>query len=182
MKECEININESDLELKTKLDNMFTNSSQQNDFKPRDLELENKKSTRNCTKNVEFELKTRIVKTVLGKLLNEDNPNESQWIQRYDGSKWNSGQIVELTIIASLFDQQTLNKLKQECGGIKTLLKNYHQLFEIVDKDKVKIKIYTQIKQSVNKHLKTKECMFEIFHPNGCLQSESECSFIHKTL
>ena len=71
MNECDLKINESDLELKTKLDNIFTNSSQQNDFKPRDLELENKKSTRNCTKNVEFELKTRIVKTVLEKLLNK---------------------------------------------------------------------------------------------------------------
>ena len=64
------------------------------------------------------------------------------------------------------------------------MLKNYHQLFEIVNKDKVRIKIYNANKNnnenSNKQHLKTKDCMFELFHPNGCYQQDSECSFIHK--
>jgi tRNASer (uridine44-2'-O)-methyltransferase len=157
-----------------KLDNLINQSA--NVFIPRDLELENKKSTRNCTKNVEFELKTYIVKTVMNKLLNESE----QYLEKHDGSKWKSGQTIELNEIAKLFDQSTLNKLKQECGGIKTLLKNFHQLFEIVNKDKVKIKISKPvINESTSKYLKTKECLFEMYHPNGCLLSNIECSFIH---
>ena len=64
----------------------------------------------------------------------------------------------------------------------KTLLKNYHQLFEIVNKDKVRIKIYKPNNNNDNtkQYLKTKVCMFELFHPNGCYQQDSECSFIHK--
>jgi len=156
-----------------KLNNLVDQSA--NIFKPRDLELENLKSTRNCTKNVEYELKTHIVKKVMEKLLNESE----EYLEKYDGSKWNCGKVVELNEIAKLFDQLTLNKLKQECGGIKTLLKNFHQLFEIINKDKVKIKISKPVNDSANKNLKTKECLFEIYHPNGCLLLNNECSFIH---
>jgi hypothetical protein len=102
----------ADLKLKELLNNLINSSQVQVDFKPRDLEMENKKSTRNCTKNVEYELQHFIVKTVLNKLLSKE-----EWLVKHDGTKWNSGQLVNLTEIASLFEPSTLTKLKQECGG-----------------------------------------------------------------
>ena len=31
---------------------------------------------------------------------------------------------------AALFDRATLEQLKEECGGVQTLLRNHHQVFE----------------------------------------------------
>lgn len=32
--------------------------------------------------------------------------------------------------VAALFDRATLEQLKEECGGVQTLLRNHHQVFE----------------------------------------------------
>jgi hypothetical protein len=29
--------------------------------------------------------------------------------------------------------------------------------------------------------LKTKRCLFDLYHPNGCFLSEDQCSFIHQS-
>ena len=87
----------------------------------------------------------------------------------------------------------------------ETLLKNHYQMFQIVDKDKVKLKIWTatNIKEDMdscsemddahnstshacattsnldNKCLKTKTCLFDLYHPDGCLLNDLTCSYIH---
>lgn len=176
------------------------------DFKARDLTLEQSKSSRNCTK-LDKELKTFIVETVLNSLLqleSETKAADCEFLVRYDGGRWNAGRVMRIGEIAALFDKPTLVQLKQECGGIKTLLKNYHQLFMTFDQDKVKLKAWSSSKSkeiesqdndgpatkakrvklekkpdSVGSRLKTKQCLFDLMHPDGCLLREEECSFIH---
>lgn len=175
------------------LDSLKSNLSN-TEFKARDLELEKAKSSRNCTKNVDNDLKIHILKRVLESLLDNRN-SDCNLVQKYDGSEWNSGKSISLCDIASLFDKTQLNQLKLECGGIKTLLKNYHQLFKVDNKDKLRIKNpsldsneprsnqrnRTKGKDSDKKavYVKTKQCLFEQYHPNGCLLTHEECQFKH---
>lgn len=207
------NLNPKDQEFKTKIMNIINNieDSFKTEFKPRDLANENLKSSRNCTKTVDNELKSFIIKRVLANLLaNESDKSECVFIKKYNGQKWNAGKIMRMGQIAGLFDKETMSKLKLECGGIKTLLKNYHQLFTTFDHDKVKLKIWTAVdrdhelfndsEQSAAKipkmskieqytrdnkvnetapRLKTKRCLFDSMHPDGCLLREKECDFIH---
>jgi tRNASer (uridine44-2'-O)-methyltransferase len=166
------------------------------EFKPRDIEMENAKSSRNCTKNVDNQIKQFILEKVLDNILNNEN-GDCKYHEKWDGSQWNSGRIVKIDELVRLFDKELLAKLKQECGGIKTLLKNYHQLFEIYERENVKLRLpkqacqlkeqTTQIKKkkktnnlSENKSFfKTKRCLFDFYHPNGCFLTEDQCSFIH---
>ena len=46
-----------------------------------------------------------------------------------DVSTWNKGGKLELSEVASLFDADTLQKLKNECGGLQTILRNCNQAF-----------------------------------------------------
>ena len=91
------------------------------DFKARDLQMEKDKSTRNCTKNVDFELKNFIIKRVLENLLADSNESKCVFIKKEDGTDWNAGSTLTLNGVANLFDKETLNKLKLECGGISKI-------------------------------------------------------------
>ena len=206
----EVEVKQSDVELKEKLDRLVNNTAEALiEFKPRNLEEEKSKSSRNCTRNIDQDLKTTIVKRVLENLLDVPEPDRV-YLRKHDDSKWHVGKSVNLSEIAMLFEKDVLQKLKQECGGIKTLLKNYHQLFAVFDKDKVKLKVWNSNKPacesppakiqkpneierfsrkpSNNKisktsnsvtHLKTKQCLFDLWHPDGCILKEDECDFIH---
>ena len=70
-------------------------------------------------------------------------------------------------------------------------------MFQIFDKDKVTLKIWTEngvtlttrsecdfkssqiTKKLENKCLKTKPCLFNLYHPNGCLLNDLNCDYIH---
>ena len=149
-------------------------------FKIRDFEEEKNKSSRNCTRNVENDIKDYIVKKILDCVLSKND--EEIIILKNDNKIWHVGGKVNINEIIKLFDANILIKLKQECGGIKTLIKNYNQLFEIVDKDCIKLRI-EHVDNSKNKDklkfLKTKKCLFEIYHPDGCLLDSNTCCFIH---
>ena len=75
------------------------------------------------------------------------------------------------------------------------MLKNHYQMFQIHDKDKVKLKLWT--KDNTNEEpmgeknetksrtsnvncIKTKSCLFDLYHPNGCLLDDLTCTYIHK--
>ena len=67
-------------------------------------------------------------------------------------------------------------------------------MFQIYDKDKVRLKIWTKDNhheaietesekisfRSNSKCLKTKPCLFDLYHPDGCLLSVLTCTYIHK--
>merc|ERR1719341_3183863 len=50
-----------------------------------------------------------------------------------EGRKWNLGGSIPLGIVASTLTEQgvVLAKLKAECGGLQTLLRNYHFIFAV---------------------------------------------------
>jgi hypothetical protein len=159
------------------------------EFKARDLEAEMKRSGRNCTKNIDAELKVLIITRVLNLLLQEDDPlnnfSTNVYIETHDGTKWNGGrkQGVKLGQVAALFDKQTLAKLKMECGGIKTLLRNHHQMFVVSDGDLVRIKTTgLELEKDKKRFARTKECLFDAYHPQGCWQTGDACFFIHKNV
>lgn len=167
------------------LNNIQTNLGQ-SEFKARDLELEKEKSSRNCTKNVDNQLKVYIVQKVLATLL-DNSKGECKFVQKLDGTQWNLGKSICLGEIANLFDKNELLKLKLECGGIKTLLKNYHQLFLVENKDQLRLKNpdnqddnKRNPKQDKKIYAKTKQCLFDLYHPDGCLLDEKDCLFLHK--
>ena len=198
LSENEFEAKEDDKKLKEAIEKLIT-ETEMVEFKAREMGQENARSSRNCTKNVELETRNLIVRTVIEHLLKNDC-NDCIYLDRYDGSKWNSGRAVKISDLANLFDQETLNKLKLECGGLKTLLKNYHQLFEVIDRDKVKLKIWrknneeqtnianianiskNKIVKKSNKpvSIKTKQCLFDLLHPNGCWLKNEDCNFLHQ--
>lgn len=155
------------------------------EFRPRDLTAEQERSRRNCTKNVPNDLKEFIIRSIVEKLLsNEDNSNH--FIKKHDGSEWNCGRSMTLNQAACLFDKDVLKQLKLECGGIKTLLRNHGRLFDVYDKEHVRLRIITslQIKDlddEKRKVLKTKRCPFDQYHSNGCLLKNEDCYFLHQS-
>jgi len=168
------------------------------EFKPRDIRMENVKSSRNCTKNVDNQVKQLIIGKVLEHILDNER-GDCEFHEKWDGSKWNFGRIVQIEELVRLFDKELLAKLKQECGGIKTLLKNHHQLFEMYERESVKLRMPKQTSELMSEpaqirkkkktsssndkkiFLKTKHCLFDLYHLNGCLLSEDQCSFIHQS-
>ena len=148
------------------------------DFKARDLNLEQSRSSRNCTK-LEQELKMFIIERVLGCLLQVDSGSE--FLERFDKRRWNAGRVVGLGEVAALFDKCTLARLKRECGGLKTLLRNCHQLFLTFGRDRVRVRVWRagDGEQAKAAKTKSKPCLFERVHPDGCLLRGDECPFMH---
>ncbi|KAM9329857.1 putative tRNA (uracil-O(2)-)-methyltransferase [Gastrophryne carolinensis] len=113
-----------------------------------------------------------------------------------DGAQgaWNRGRCLTLTEVAEVLDKETLQRLKNECGGLQTLLRNNHQVFEVV-KSKVSIRDWSQENPTTKtkKHkeeakkrllpdvLKTRLCWFYINHPSGCPRTASKCPYAHGT-
>jgi hypothetical protein len=60
------------------------------------------------------------------------------------------------------------------------LLKNHYQMFKIFNKDKVKLKLWTKNDANKNrKEFQTKQCLFFLYHPNGCLLNNESCQYKH---
>ncbi|KAE8629026.1 hypothetical protein XENTR_v10000332 [Xenopus tropicalis] len=74
-----------------------------------------------------------IDKTVLqvAKLLLDSNSEEKDpRINDQSKSVWDTGRSLTLREVAEHLEVDTLQKLKNECGGLQTLLRNNHQVFE----------------------------------------------------
>lgn len=79
-------------------------------------------------------------------------------------------------------------QLKSECGGLQTLLRNNHSIFE-VKRGQVCIRkpvnLANRLKQvklgNNNKQFtfKSRPCWFKARHPDGCPFTSDECSFLH---
>ena len=91
--------------------------------------------------------------------------------------EWNSGGVSKFQFLINLLNLEEKGELVRENGGLKTLLKNYHQIF-VVEKDVVRIRVPMKSIQK-NQHFKTKPCWFYFYHPNKCLLSNDDCSYLH---
>ncbi|XP_034532640.1 probable tRNA (uracil-O(2)-)-methyltransferase [Notolabrus celidotus] len=103
-------------------------------------------------------------------------------------SDWNRGGSLAVSEVAGLLEQETLQLLKKECGGLQTLLKNNHQVFR-VEGGRVHIRDWREKRTSkVNMKkkkpiapgaLKTRPCWFYDHHPQRCPLQTDQCHFAH---
>lgn len=103
---------------------------------------------------------------------------------------WSIGRTAEFSELIHLIPKEQLSILKSECGGIQTLLKNNHNIFE-VQSGRVGLRYPKTInevnlgtrKRKFNKQttikVQQKPCWFYNNHPQGCPLSDSTCSFLH---
>lgn len=104
-----------------------------------------------------------------------------------DGEIWNRGGSLSVGEVAGLLDKETLQVLKNECGGLQTLLKNNHQVFR-VEGGRVHIRDWRDRKFSRSDArrkpvapgaLKTRTCWFHMHHHQGCPLQAQHCAFAH---
>ncbi|GCC36554.1 hypothetical protein chiPu_0015049 [Chiloscyllium punctatum] len=109
---------------------------------------------------------------------------------------WHKGGSLSLKNVADLLDCDTLQKLKKECGGLQTLLRNNCQVFEVAHGN-VQIRDWSKEKQDKQKEkhtknlspdekrkllseaCKTRLCWFFVNHPDGCPRIAEKCPFAH---
>ncbi|XP_023109200.2 probable tRNA (uracil-O(2)-)-methyltransferase isoform X2 [Felis catus] len=102
---------------------------------------------------------------------------------------WNRGGSLSLADVASELDGETLRRLKRECGGLQTLLKNNHQVFE-VRSGRVRLRDWREERlrkqrrpqakrRPFSEAFKTRLCWFFAHHPDGCALPSDRCPFAH---
>ncbi|XP_049922854.1 probable tRNA (uracil-O(2)-)-methyltransferase [Epinephelus moara] len=102
-------------------------------------------------------------------------------------SDWNRGGSLSVSEVAGLLEQETLQLLKKECGGLQTLLKNNHQVFRVEGgrvyirdwRDRKSSRADTQRKPVAPGALKTRPCWFYDHHPQRCPLQAEHCGFAH---
>ncbi|KAM6075894.1 putative tRNA (uracil-O(2)-)-methyltransferase isoform 2-T2 [Chlamydotis macqueenii] len=104
---------------------------------------------------------------------------------------WNQGESLSLKEVAEHLNKETLKRLKSEYGGLQTLLKNNHQVFEVLDgrvhirdwrKEKPSRKTKPEVKRRLSAEaFKTRLCWFFIHHPDGCSLPSESCPYAHGT-
>uniref|UniRef100_A0A1I8N0F0 tRNA (uracil-O(2)-)-methyltransferase n=1 Tax=Musca domestica TaxID=7370 RepID=A0A1I8N0F0_MUSDO len=143
-----------------------------------EIKLRDKVETvRNCTQ-IDKTVIEGIVLKIFGLLLNETDASPRQDLT---GAEWLAGRSLAMSEIASGLQKEDLKQIKSECGGLKTLLRNKHEIFELFKPDIVKIRKPQQLQKVCNKvqTVKKRPCFFYTNHPQGCPLPADACSFIH---
>lgn len=147
------------------------NGTSENDNWAKDfVARSNVELVRNCTK-LDKNIVNEIIKIVTQKLLNEKN-----YILNEFGNEWNKGGRFSIKDLVSIIPSEQLRKLKNECGGLQTLLKNHHFIFQVVQ-GFVEFRIPSA--KIDHKNAKKTQCWFQLNHPNGCPVSEDNCRYKH---
>ncbi|KAM9836651.1 putative tRNA (uracil-O(2)-)-methyltransferase isoform 2-T2 [Aulostomus maculatus] len=102
-------------------------------------------------------------------------------------SDWNQGGSLSISEVAALLEQETLQLLRKECGGLQTLLKNNHQVFRVEGgmvyirdwRDRKSSRAETKRRPVAPGALKTRPCWFYDHHPQGCPLQAEQCAFAH---
>ncbi|ELW62781.1 putative tRNA (uracil-O(2)-)-methyltransferase [Tupaia chinensis] len=102
---------------------------------------------------------------------------------------WNAGESLSLAEVARELDKETLQRLKRECGGLQTLLRNSHQVFEVLNgrvhvrdwraETPRKKKQPDAKRRLFSEAFKTRLCWFFLYHPDGCALPSDRCPFAH---
>ncbi|XP_017057656.1 probable tRNA (uracil-O(2)-)-methyltransferase [Drosophila ficusphila] len=122
-------------------------------------------SVRNCTQ-VDKTIIDGLVLKIFNQILAS---SEDKWAGR-----------LSMREIAQSLSKEELSGIKSECGGIKTLLRNKHEVFEFCGGDLIGIKT-PKPSTHLPSRLTTKKrnCFFKQHHPLGCPLLDVDCSFIH---
>lgn len=155
-------------------------------FRPRDKVIQ----VRNCVL-LPRDFIDQVVLQVAQLLLQSDTTVNDTLCTGGEEQSWNKGRSLQLREVAEVLDKDVLQRLKNECGGLQTLLRNNHQVFQ-VRKSMVSIRDWSQETQtSSDKHrteakrklspdaLKTRLCWFYTNHPNGCPRATIQCPYAH---
>ncbi|ALC46870.1 CG9386 [Drosophila busckii] len=152
----------------------FIQQQLQRNGKEMQIKLREKtESVRNCTqvdKGIIDVLVFKIFKMLL------DSATETA------EASWLPGGQLSMRQIAQALSKAELAGIKSECGGIKTLLRNKHEIFEFCGQDLIGIRKpqVTSMDNAKNPlTIKKRACFFNQNHPQGCPLEESSCSFIH---
>ncbi|XP_053998893.1 probable tRNA (uracil-O(2)-)-methyltransferase [Hylaeus anthracinus] len=147
------------------------------DFKPRATV----EKVRNCTQ-LDKTLIADIVNMVANQLLEEGRAISVEETPR---RTWNAGRCLELRQIAESIPREIMIRLRKECGGLQTLLKNHRHVFRVAQ-GKVEFRIpggegivEKSRKKDFLPRTKVKPCWFHENHPNGCPTTETKCNFKH---
>lgn len=140
-------------------------------FTPR----EKTEAVKNCSK-IDKSISESIVKMIFGKLLSiETKCNE------FPG--WNCGGQLTIPEAVNLVSKEDLKKLKSECGGLQTLLRNKHQIFHIFG-GSIRIRLPTRLsarnfsEKSLRRNVvKSSDCYF--YKNYICPLDGVECSYKH---
>ena len=145
------------------------------DFVPR----EKIERVRNCT-----QVDSQLVKTIVSRVV--DWCLSEQRLIDINGRQWNQGSCLSLANIVQRLSGEgvDLTPLKQECGGLQTLIRNHHYIF-VTEKGSVRLKIPGRdVKRKANNKsdaaaIKTKPCWHFVNHPDSCPLSDTDCGWIH---
>ena len=98
---------------------------------------------------------------------------------------------MHLSELASLVSKELLGRLKSECGGIQTLLRNHNFMFVVIggqvrlrchatdSSEKGRKRKSSSGQQIGGPRAKSKLCWFHGGHPDGCSISAESCSWAH---
>jgi tRNASer (uridine44-2'-O)-methyltransferase len=150
-------------------------------------------AVRNCTK-LNRDLVEDIVNTIAGALLQQDETKVLQSIssghdlQQSDNIHWRRGGQLSISRAAALFEAEKMAQLKSEYGGLQTLLRNQHQVFEVTKgiiqlrdwrDEPVRSRKQQRRGPYSRKGFKTRLCWFYMNHPDGCPRTSADCSYAH---
>uniref|UniRef100_A0A8C3KUC4 tRNA (uracil-O(2)-)-methyltransferase n=1 Tax=Chrysolophus pictus TaxID=9089 RepID=A0A8C3KUC4_CHRPC len=155
-------------------------------FQPR----EKVEQTRNCAA-LPRDFVDGVVLNVANLLLNAVPAKSCSNTHGGNKNTWNQGESLSLKEVAEHLNKETLKRLKSEYGGLQTLLKNNHQVFEVLDgrvhirdwrKEKPSRKTKSEVKRCLSAEaFKTRLCWFFIHHPDGCSLPSESCPYAHGT-
>uniref|UniRef100_A0A0K8UAI9 tRNA (uracil-O(2)-)-methyltransferase n=2 Tax=Bactrocera latifrons TaxID=174628 RepID=A0A0K8UAI9_BACLA len=134
---------------------------------------------RNCT-----QINKTIIDALILKIFHQLLSPENSTIKTNNAErgKWRSGIRLPMRDIAQNLAKSDLKSIKAECGGIKTLLRNKHEIFEFHCGDLIGIrkpKAVVSHSQGNRQTIKKRSCFFYMHHPDGCPLSAEICTFIH---
>ncbi|XP_059532386.1 probable tRNA (uracil-O(2)-)-methyltransferase isoform X2 [Myotis daubentonii] len=152
-------------------------------FHPRDRA----ERVRNCTA-LPREFVDQVVLQVANLLLGGEQLSPGS-PRRGSPQTWNRGASLSLAEVAGQLDRETLQRLKRECGGLQTLLRNNHQVFTVLNgrvhfRDWREEKLQEEKQPEAKRRLlstafKTRLCWFFSHHPDGCALPAGCCPFAH---
>ncbi|XP_044753917.1 probable tRNA (uracil-O(2)-)-methyltransferase isoform X1 [Coccinella septempunctata] len=125
---------------------------------------------RNCTQ-IDQNVKQKIIEEICNCLLLRE-----RFIIRDNGTKWNIGGSIPLSELSKLLTRDYMNHLKNEFGGLQTLLRNHRYIFKLEEAAVSLREPYTLVDTS---KYKQKPCWYYKFHPDGCLYSDEICGYSH---
>lgn len=136
-------------------------------FTPREIV----EKVRNCTK-VDRTVTSKISDTISRALIDRQLASS-----HLENDIWSTNYSISFEDAVALLDPADLKMLKNECGGLQTLLRNNHSVF-LIRKGRIFFRKPLE-KNAKSEKWKKRPCWFYHNHPLRCPLSDNKCSFLH---